>query len=148
MPTLSFETNLLTEITDYIAKHHKSLTATIPATATYVIGTTPNVPYRVRIPSPDIMVQNPATGAVLAVEVKGSQYAPSLPIAVLPQMVEIKDALAIVNGKVVLISATDIPDLVQEHLKNEDVQVERVSSVQEAIQRLEPTLSAMDKLPH
>ena len=110
MKTSEFETTFFMALTQHIAAHHQALTCTAPSSGIYrAYGRTG--------PSPDVVVTNPSSGAVLAIEVKGERYGQSLPYATLPQMKAMRDALQDTNGEVMLISAAAIPEAVLTRLQ-------------------------------
>jgi len=140
MKTSEFEASFFKALTEHIATHHQGLTCTAPSSGTYLA-------YGWTGPSPDVVVTNPSSGAVLAIEVKGERYGRSLPYATLPQMKALRDALQHTNTEVMLISAADIPEAVLTRLREEHIAVAHATTVDEALTEVETKLAALEESP-
>jgi hypothetical protein len=137
MKTLEFESAFFSALADHISSRHHGLTCTVPPSGTYLaFGRT--------VPSPDVVVTNPSSGAALLIEVKGDRYGKSLPYATLPEMKAMREALQHTNAEVMLISTVDVPEAVLARLREQQITVARARTVDDAINQIETKLAALE----
>jgi len=138
MMTSEFETSFYETLKQYLERHHRGLRCITPPSGLYIARGH-------AVPSPDVIVENPSTGAMLAIEIKGERYGDSLPFATLPQLKAMRDALEPLNAELVLISVADVPEPVLARLHQEHITVAHAKTVGQALEQIKGKLCALEK---
>lgn len=136
--TNEFESRFYSALRKHIDKNHRSLRCFI-APAEMFSGKGKGL----NSPIPDLIVQNPATGKLMAIEVKGSRFGQTLPYATVPRLKALKEALG-ADVSVVLVSGAEVTQNVRSWLQNDHIDVAQASDVSQAIAKIEPNLAALE----
>lgn len=138
MTTSDYEFTFYRALQEHLQQNYHHLRCTAPSSGTYISkGFT--------VPSPDFIVENPSTGATLAIEFKGGHYSGSVPFATVPQMKAMKDAWQSVGARVVLVTVGRVPEPILSGLQKEHIPVTQASSVGEALSKLDANLKALEE---
>lgn len=136
MPTKDFEGPFLARLERLLTERHPTLQLSVPSSGSHSVG-----------PTPDFIVTNPATGAVLVGEVKSGAHAQDIPYSTLPQLRRIKEHDKSDRSAVVLITTSLLPDLVRDGLNKDGIAHIQVGSAEEAANRLENQLQWLEDNP-
>jgi len=123
---------------NHLELHHQQLRCTAPSSGVYISkGRT--------APSPDVIVENPLTGAALAIELKSGPHVTSLPFATVPQMKAMKTAFDSIGTWFILLTIGDAPQEILSRLLKEEIPVTQASTVQDALTKIDPKLKALEE---
>jgi hypothetical protein len=95
-------------------------------------------------PSPDFVVANRCTGALLVGELKSGFQAEHIPLTTLPYLRALKESFGPENGDVVFITTGKVPELVRSGLDADGIGCFQVQSPEEAAARLESRLHRLE----
>ncbi|HEU4559655.1 MAG TPA: hypothetical protein VFS20_17515 [Longimicrobium sp.] len=118
-----------------LAERHPRLALRVPSSAEQYEG-----------PTPDLVVSNARTGAMLGMELRVGYQARYIPLALLPQVDAVRERLRSQlpqPGDVVVITTGRIPWQVQEIFEKDGIEYLEVSSPEEAVERLDPRLQQL-----
>jgi hypothetical protein len=136
--TNEFESHFYSALRKHINKNHQGLRCFIAPAEMF------NFKGR-HIPAPDLIVQNQATGKLMAIEVKGSRFGQTLPYATVPRLKALKEALG-ADASVVLVSGAEVTQDVRSWLQNDHIDVAQASDVFQAIAKIESNLEALENV--
>lgn len=131
-----FETSFYSALTEHLKTNYKNLKVVVPSSGSYVVKGN-------YVPAPDVVVENPDTGRVVVIEVKGFAPNHALPFATLPRLKVMKQAFGADATKVFLVSSAEVPSEMRSWLQHEDIAVTQTSSVNEAIETLDKSFKAL-----
>jgi uncharacterized protein YceH (UPF0502 family) len=97
------------------------------------------------VPSPDVIIENPATRQTIVIEFKGGSSMESVPYATVPQMRSLRTAFGFRNSKIMLISASEVPNFVKNALEKDHIEVIEADSIEKAVEKLEEAISELEE---
>lgn len=89
----------------------------------------------------DIVVRDAESGKLILVEVKGSRASEDLPLATIPYLRRIKEAVA--PNELVLVSMSPVPELVRSSLAASDVRVVEATPGEDVVPELAAAISGL-----
>ena len=137
MKQTSFAETFVSLVTTTVAPRHAALRFTAPSSSyTAIHGSTG--------PAPDLVIENVSTGRTVAAEVKVAEPGRPISFSVLPAIKLMRAAFPDDRIKLVIFTVGEVPPGVRSGLEGENIQLESVQSVEEAVKRLETLVRELE----
>lgn len=137
MPIPEYESLIFDRITSWIKQGHHGLKITHP------LSTTVQLAGQI-VPSPDLIVENPATGKSLAIEIKAVNRL--LPIGVFPQLKEMRDRFTSAGSDFVVMSSAPPTGVLSSNFHQSGISWIEAEDPNKAFEMLEPKLQKLEAL--